>query len=202
MGRPRGTSARSSPSPVVSSSGRAAGSSTTTAGRASRTIQSRSSAGRPGPSSTGTTPERSAPWASARVDGWLRATKATRSPVPAPFAASQAAARLAGPSRSSRRSRWMVMRWPEGRPRAAPPRGTSSDQAELAADALEGVEGLAEVVLGVLAGDDGPDPGLPLGHRGEHDGRGESALFPQSEEHTSELQSRENLVCRLLLEKK
>src|SRR5690606_41974037 len=27
-------------------------------------------------------------------------------------------------------------------------------------------------------------------------------LFPRSEEHTSELQSRENLVCRLLLEKK
>src|SRR5690606_40409994 len=26
-------------------------------------------------------------------------------------------------------------------------------------------------------------------------------LFPRSEEHTSELQSRENLVCRLLLEK-
>src|SRR5690606_41993701 len=28
------------------------------------------------------------------------------------------------------------------------------------------------------------------------------ALSPRSEEHTSELQSRENLVCRLLLEKK
>src|SRR5690606_40787084 len=28
------------------------------------------------------------------------------------------------------------------------------------------------------------------------------ALFERSEEHTSELQSRENLVCRLLLEKK
>src|SRR5436309_5286085 len=27
-------------------------------------------------------------------------------------------------------------------------------------------------------------------------------LWPRSEEHTSELQSRENLVCRLLLEKK
>src|SRR5690606_41470634 len=27
-------------------------------------------------------------------------------------------------------------------------------------------------------------------------------FFPRSEEHTSELQSRENLVCRLLLEKK
>src|SRR5690606_41563469 len=31
-------------------------------------------------------------------------------------------------------------------------------------------------------------------------GRGSAA--PRSEEHTSELQSRENLVCRLLLEKK
>src|SRR5690606_41896575 len=28
------------------------------------------------------------------------------------------------------------------------------------------------------------------------------AILPRSEEHTSELQSRENLVCRLLLEKK
>src|SRR5690606_41607631 len=30
----------------------------------------------------------------------------------------------------------------------------------------------------------------------------EGAVQPRSEEHTSELQSRENLVCRLLLEKK
>src|SRR5690606_41759590 len=30
----------------------------------------------------------------------------------------------------------------------------------------------------------------------------QSASLPRSEEHTSELQSRENLVCRLLLEKK
>src|SRR5690606_41499726 len=29
-----------------------------------------------------------------------------------------------------------------------------------------------------------------------------AAVSPRSEEHTSELQSRENLVCRLLLEKK
>src|SRR5215475_16231193 len=29
-----------------------------------------------------------------------------------------------------------------------------------------------------------------------------AGLWPRSEEHTSELQSRENLVCRLLLEKK
>src|SRR5436309_8827257 len=32
--------------------------------------------------------------------------------------------------------------------------------------------------------------------------RGPGAGDPRSEEHTSELQSRENLVCRLLLEKK
>src|SRR5690606_39884910 len=34
------------------------------------------------------------------------------------------------------------------------------------------------------------------------DDAGEDALVFRSEEHTSELQSRENLVCRLLLEKK
>src|SRR6266511_5492225 len=38
-----------------------------------------------------------------------------------------------------------------------------------------------------------PDPGW---HKSAAAGR------PRSEEHTSELQSRENLVCRLLLEKK
>src|SRR2546430_8068200 len=31
---------------------------------------------------------------------------------------------------------------------------------------------------------------------------GNSNVFPRSEEHTSELQSQSNLVCRLLLEKK
>src|SRR5690606_39833342 len=35
----------------------------------------------------------------------------------------------------------------------------------------------------------------------EEDGQSEPTVF-RSEEHTSELQSRENLVCRLLLEKK
>src|SRR5436309_5641217 len=37
---------------------------------------------------------------------------------------------------------------------------------------------------------------VPIGAIGERHDR------PRSEEHTSELQSRENLVCRLLLEKK
>src|SRR6266850_5371576 len=50
------------------------------------------------------------------------------------------------------------------------------------------------------------DPARPLhrvpaqGHRRKHRGRG--AAPPRSEEHTSELQSPCNLVCRLLLEKK
>src|SRR5690606_41826191 len=42
-----------------------------------------------------------------------------------------------------------------------------------------------------------PHPGRPAGRR--RPGPGERR---RSEEHTSELQSRENLVCRLLLEKK
>src|SRR5690606_40997189 len=45
-----------------------------------------------------------------------------------------------------------------------------------------------------------------LGRRGEivkvAPGYARNYLLPRSEEHTSELQSRENLVCRLLLEKK
>src|SRR3712207_8450052 len=39
------------------------------------------------------------------------------------------------------------------------------------------------------------------GHRGRRGGRSRPALL-RSEEHTSELQSRQYLVCRLLLEKK
>src|SRR5690606_42093268 len=50
---------------------------------------------------------------------------------------------------------------------------------------------------------DGDDPGQVL-HRGtaRRGARGGKASVVRSEEHTSELQSRENLVCRLLLEKK
>src|SRR3712207_7978555 len=52
------------------------------------------------------------------------------------------------------------------------------------------------------------DPALRIVHPGEgikhleeeHEGRDQGAL--RSEEHTSELQSRQYLVCRLLLEKK
>src|SRR3712207_7348313 len=48
------------------------------------------------------------------------------------------------------------------------------------------------------AGDPGAR-GQAAVHRAVHQGR---AVRPRSEEHTSELQSRQYLVCRLLLEKK
>src|SRR5690606_40013084 len=43
---------------------------------------------------------------------------------------------------------------------------------------------------------------LVAAHRARHLHRPQRAPEQRSEEHTSELQSRENLVCRLLLEKK
>src|SRR3712207_7985648 len=61
----------------------------------------------------------------------------------------------------------------------------------------------------LLVAGDGDVALLADGHaeaRGRHDvpgvGRGERRRVPRSEEHTSELQSRQYLVCRLLLEKK
>src|SRR3712207_9350787 len=50
----------------------------------------------------------------------------------------------------------------------------------------------------------GPEPLLPRGrpHREEVTARGVRHPLQRSEEHTSELQSRQYLVCRLLLEKK
>src|SRR5690606_42163310 len=50
-------------------------------------------------------------------------------------------------------------------------------------------------------------PGIGSDHGGQHrrlaiGGDHRAGGQPRSEEHTSELQSRENLVCRLLLEKK
>src|SRR2546428_11048442 len=43
---------------------------------------------------------------------------------------------------------------------------------------------------------------FPADGPGRHHGRGAGAHQHRSEEHTSELQSRSDLVCRLLLEKK
>src|SRR2546430_11361987 len=45
-------------------------------------------------------------------------------------------------------------------------------------------------------------PAARRGDRGEHRVQGARAVGVRSEEHTSELQSQSNLVCRLLLEKK
>src|SRR2546427_8544952 len=50
-----------------------------------------------------------------------------------------------------------------------------------------------------------PDRGLGAGRRAGRalaGGRDRRGVHPRSEEHTSELQSQSNLVCRLLLEKK
>src|SRR3712207_556481 len=69
----------------------------------------------------------------------------------------------------------------------------------------EGFVGLVEVVG---EGDYGEDTCHEARHgRGEHEAVGEERGYPladaeRSEEHTSELQSRQYLVCRLLLEKK
>src|SRR3712207_8030576 len=45
-------------------------------------------------------------------------------------------------------------------------------------------------------------PDIELGICGEHGGDPASIAFCRSEEHTSELQSRQYLVCRILFEKK
>src|SRR5688572_31526442 len=48
----------------------------------------------------------------------------------------------------------------------------------------------------------GPDPAEPAPLAGPRRRPRRRRLRPRSEEHTSELQSQSNLVCRLLLEKK
>src|SRR5688572_32748625 len=70
-----------------------------------------------------------------------------------------------------------------------------------------GEHDVVEVEVGELAG--GVDRGVAAAdhHRAPdavqvEAGLGLQALDPRSEEHTSELQSQSNLVCRLLLEKK
>src|SRR3712207_7735886 len=85
-----------------------------------------------------------------------------------------------------------------------PPRSTLFPYTTLFRSDVPGVAHVAEVV--VLVADQQPAPR----HRGgQHTGRGGAqGLVPaagqhqRSEEHTSELQSRQYLVCRLLLEKK
>src|SRR2546427_4508195 len=58
-----------------------------------------------------------------------------------------------------------------------------------------------EVEPVAIAEDDGPEA-VPLGLEEPPLARGQLRRELRSEEHTSELQSQSNLVCRLLLEKK
>src|SRR5690606_40990861 len=63
----------------------------------------------------------------------------------------------------------------------------------------------AHALAAVRAGEHGAGDQLDGGHAGRgraHELGGHGLVAARSEEHTSELQSRENLVCRLLLEKK
>src|SRR5690606_41921021 len=65
---------------------------------------------------------------------------------------------------------------------------------------------LGRCAVGWTGEDGSAGQGAHGGHAADHAGRAVSGLGAsaggRSEEHTSELQSRENLVCRLLLEKK
>src|SRR5690606_40725738 len=58
------------------------------------------------------------------------------------------------------------------------------------------------VIREILAVSQGEGRNVITGNLGGHQYTGRLEVLPRSEEHTSELQSRENLVCRLLLEKK
>src|SRR3712207_7284577 len=65
----------------------------------------------------------------------------------------------------------------------------------------EGPHGRGRAAAGLPAGGRHPFHGRP--RHGQPEGRLRGGqLRPRSEEHTSELQSRQYLVCRLLLEKK
>src|SRR5204863_6655127 len=57
-------------------------------------------------------------------------------------------------------------------------------------------------LLHLLPGQPGPPPHVGLDQPGLHLHRHAELPADRSEEHTSELQSRRDLVCRLLLEKK
>src|SRR5256886_12985775 len=82
----------------------------------------------------------------------------------------------------------------------APPRVALADVRRLVVERADPIAGRCRYVAD-LGARQVPQPIL-FARRGESfDGVIENAL-PRSEEHTSELQSQSNLVCRLLLEKK
>src|SRR5260370_16035754 len=80
-----------------------------------------------------------------------------------------------------------------------PPRSTLFPYTTLfrSRPAFEDLRGLRRVGVG-----DGQQVGLGVAIRIRHDDRQQIRAPVRSEEHTSELQSHLNLVCRLLLEKK
>src|SRR5690606_41709240 len=97
---------------------------------------------------------------------------------------------------------------PPGAPPAAPPASTEPEQAP---DADPGMRYVCAPSVGTFyqAHEPGAPPFVTVGSTvtaGQQVGIVEvmKLMIPveRSEEHTSELQSRENLVCRLLLEKK
>src|SRR3712207_7639358 len=77
-----------------------------------------------------------------------------------------------------------------------PPRSTLFPYTTLFRSRAADGAGVVEHGGDVEAGAADPDDGLP------GDGVGDRRAVVRSEEHTSELQSRQYLVCRLLLEKK
>src|SRR5690606_41872825 len=95
-------------------------------------------------------------------------------------------------------------RLPPFPPRRPSDLGRGDDQRALAvADRCDEVDGAAREFGAALRGATGLERDATLGIRSDQRLEVGAALaLDRSEEHTSELQSRENLVCRLLLEKK
>src|SRR2546422_3363569 len=85
-----------------------------------------------------------------------------------------------------------------------PPRSTLFPYTTLFRSPVEVSHGHVELGprQGLLAFQVGPERGHGAGGDSGQIGRRRLAVLPRSEEHTSELQSRLHLVCRLLLEKK
>src|SRR5438034_3757344 len=86
-----------------------------------------------------------------------------------------------------------------------PPRSTLFPYTTLFRSSVARWQARAKVILRPFVGSSRPAINSVLGQRPASTGgdqRGSDILSPRSEEHTSELQSHSDLVCRLLLEKK
>src|SRR3712207_7672757 len=83
-----------------------------------------------------------------------------------------------------------------------PPRSTLFPYTTLFRSVLDGCEHLRDRLLFAVLYDTGMRIGEALGLRHQDWNAPRREVTVRSEEHTSELQSRQYLVCRLLLEKK